>query len=58
LEAAVPQQRKFVIVMTDGKKFESTVVQLSDDAEKELKKVVDQAKAHGGQIASVDLKKA
>lgn len=54
----MPQQRKLVIVMTDRKTFESTVVTLSDDAQKELTKAVDQAKAHGGQIASVDLKKA
>jgi predicted lactoylglutathione lyase len=57
LEAAVPQQRKLVIVTTDNTTLESTVVTLSDDAEKELKKAVDQAKAHGGQISSVDLRK-
>jgi hypothetical protein len=57
LEAAVPQQRKLVMVMaSDRKTIESTVVELSDDAEKELKKAINQAKAHGGQIISVDLK--
>jgi len=53
----VPQQRKLVIVTTDNTTLESTVVTLSDDAEKELKKAVDQAKAHGGQITSVELQK-
>ena len=53
----MPQQRKLVMVMaSDRKKIESTVVELSDDAEKELKKAINQAKAHGGQIISVDLK--
>ena len=53
----MPQQRKLVIVMaSDRKTIESTVVELSDDAEKELKKAINQAKAHGGQIISVDLK--
>jgi hypothetical protein len=57
LEAAVPQQRKLEIVMaSDRKTIESTVVELSDDVEKELKKAINQAKAHGGQITSVDLK--
>jgi hypothetical protein len=57
LEAAVPQQRKLEIVMaSDRKTIESTVVELSDDVEKELKKAINQAKAHGGQIISVDLK--
>ena len=53
----MPQQRKLVIVMADGKTFESTVVTLSDAVDKELKKPVDNAK-NSGQIASVDLKKA
>lgn len=54
----MPQQRKLVIVTSDNTTLESTVVTLSDNAEKELKKAVDQAKAHGGNITSVDLKKA
>jgi len=57
LEAAVPQQRKLVIVTKDNTTLQSNVVTLSDSAEKELKKAIDQAKAHGGQIASVDLQK-
>ncbi len=52
----MPQQRKLVIVR-GGEPIESEVVTLSDKAEKELKKAVDQAKAHGGEIASVDLVK-
>jgi hypothetical protein len=57
MEAAVSQQRKLVIVTSDDTTLESTVVTLSDEAERELKKAVDQAKAHGGEIASVDLQK-
>jgi len=53
----VPQQRKLVIVTSDNTRLQSTVVTLSDSAEKELKKAIDQAKAHGGQITSVDLQK-
>jgi hypothetical protein len=54
----LPQQRKLVIIMSDSTPLESSVVTLSDSAEKELKKAIDQAKAHGGPITSVDLKKA
>ncbi len=53
----VPQQRKLVIVTSDNTTLQSTVVTLSDSAETELKKAIDQAKAHGGQITSVELKK-
>ena len=53
----MPQQRKLVIVTSDDTTLESTVVTLSDEAERELKKAVDQAKAHGGEITSVDLQK-
>lgn len=53
----MPQQRKLVIVTNDNTRLQSTVVTLSDSAEKELKKAIDQAKAHGGQITSVDLQK-
>jgi hypothetical protein len=52
----VPQQRKLVIVLDDGTTFESTVVTLSDAAEKELKKPIDNAR--NKKIATVDLKKA
>jgi hypothetical protein len=57
LEVAVPQQRKLVIVTSDNTTLQSTVVTLSDSAEKELQKTIDQVRAHGGQITSVDLKK-
>jgi hypothetical protein len=58
LEAAVPQQRKLVITMSDGTTFESTVVTLSNSADTELKKPIDKADNHNGGIAKVDLKKA
>jgi hypothetical protein len=58
LEAAVPQQRKLVITMSDGTTFESTVVTLSDPADTELKKPIEKADDHEGEIASVALKKA
>ncbi len=51
----MPQQR--LVISTDNKTHESTVVTLSVAAEKELKKTIDQAKADGGQITAVDLKK-
>jgi hypothetical protein len=57
LEAAVPQQRKLVIVMADGTTFESEVVTISDSDDTKLKKPIDKTKTHGGEIASVDLKK-
>jgi hypothetical protein len=59
LEAAVPQQRKLVITVTgsERKKFESAVVELSDEAERELNKTINDVKAHRGQIISVDLEK-
>ncbi len=41
----VPQQRKLVIVTSDNTTLQSTVVTLSDSAETELKKAIDQAKA-------------
>ncbi|MGI8607386.1 MAG: hypothetical protein ACR2L0_09610 [Gaiellaceae bacterium] len=53
----MPQQRrKLVIVTTDQTVHESQVVTLSDSAEKELKKAIAKAKAHGGQIVSISLK--
>jgi hypothetical protein len=55
---AVPQQRKLIIRTSDKTKHQSTVVTLSDSAEKELKKAIAQAKAHGGQIVSIDLRKS
>jgi hypothetical protein len=59
LEAAVPQQRKLVIIVTgsERKKFESAVVELSDEGERELNKTINDVKAHRGQIISVDLDK-
>jgi hypothetical protein len=57
LEASVPQQRKLVIVMTDGTTYESEVVTVSDSADTELKKPIAKAKNHEGDIASVDLKR-
>jgi hypothetical protein len=54
----VPQQRKLVIVMADGTTFESTVVTLDDPVDTELKKPIEKADNHKGEIASVDLKKA
>ena len=54
----MPQQRKLVITMSDGTTFESTVVTLSDSADTELKKPIDKADNHNGEIAKVDLKKA
>ena len=53
----MPQQRKLVIVMTDGTTYESEVVTVSDSADTELKKPIAKAKNDGGDIASVDLKK-
>jgi len=53
----MPQQRRLIIRTGDNKTHQSTVVTLSDAAEKELKKAIDQAKAQGGQIASIELKK-
>jgi hypothetical protein len=58
LEAAVPQQRKLVITMSDGTTFESTVVTLSDSADAELKEPIAKADNHKSEIAKVDLKKA
>jgi hypothetical protein len=59
LEAAVPQQRKLVIIVTgsERKKFESAVIELSDEDERELNKTINDVKAHRGQIISVDLEK-
>jgi hypothetical protein len=57
LEAAVPQQRKLVIVMADGTTFESEVVTISDSDDTKLKKPIGKAKTHGDEIASVDLEK-
>ena len=37
----MPQQRKLVIVMTDGTTYESEVVTVSDSADTELKKPID-----------------
>lgn len=54
----MPQQRKLVITMSDGTTFESTVVTLPDSADTELKKPIDKADNHTGEIAKVDLKKA
>lgn len=55
----MPQQRKLVIVTeSERKKFESAVVELSDEADRELMKTINDVKAHGGQIISVDLEKS
>ncbi len=53
----MPQQRKLVITMSDGTTFESTIVTLSDSTDTELKKPIDEADKHNGEIAKVDLKK-
>jgi hypothetical protein len=55
LEAAVPQQRKLVIVTKNGERLESTVVTLSNAACAELTKTVDDGKPHKGNIESVGL---
>ena len=44
--------------MTDGTTYESEEVPISNSVEKELKKPIEKADNHGGEIAKVDLKKA
>ena len=53
----MPQQRLVIVMASDRKPYESESVEISEEAERELKKTINQAKAHGGQILSVDLKR-
>lgn len=53
----MPQQR-LVIRMTDGTTYESEEVTISDSADKELKKTIEKADNHGGDIDKVRLKNA
>jgi hypothetical protein len=45
-EASVPQRRLVIVMASDRKPYESESVEISEEAERELKKTINQAKAH------------
>jgi hypothetical protein len=57
LEASVPQQRLVIVMASERKTYESESVEISDDAEREFKKTMNEAARDGGKIARVYLKK-
>jgi hypothetical protein len=47
----VPQQRLVIVMASERKTYESDSVELSEDAEREFKKTINEAKRDGGQTS-------